>query len=39
MEKLLNTLLNDEKKIDRNLYSAGPYWDYKNTRMSQMSRL
>ena len=21
-----------EKKIDRNLYSSGPYWDYKNRR-------
>ena len=29
---LLNELIKDEKKIDRSLYSAGPYWDYKNRR-------
>lgn len=28
-KNLLQTLIADEKKIDRNLYSAGPYWDYK----------
>lgn len=29
---LLNELINDEKKIDRNLYSSGVYWEYKNKR-------
>ena len=29
---LLDELIKDEKKIDRSLYSAGPYWDYKNRR-------
>ena len=29
---LLNELIKDEKKIDRKLYSSGPYWDYKNIR-------
>ena len=29
---LLNKLLSDEKKVDRSLYSSGPYWDYKNKR-------
>ncbi|MDC3174169.1 putative sugar O-methyltransferase [Candidatus Pelagibacter sp.] len=29
---LLNELLKDEKKIDRKLYSSGPYWEYKNRR-------
>jgi len=29
---LLNELIKDEKKIDRKLYSSGPYWDYKNRR-------
>ena len=29
---LLNKLVKDEKKIDRKLYSSGPYWDYKNRR-------
>ena len=24
--KLLENLINDEKNIDKNLYSAGPYW-------------
>jgi len=28
---LLNELIKDEKKIDRKLYSSGPYWDYKNS--------
>ena len=32
MNLLLNTLVADEKKNDRNLYSSGPYWDYKNSR-------
>ena len=30
--KLLNELIKDEKKINKNLYSSGPYWNYKNTR-------
>ena len=29
---LLDELIKDEKKIDKSLYSAGPYWDYKNRR-------
>ena len=29
---LINELVKDEKKIDRKLYSSGPYWDYKNSR-------
>jgi len=29
---LLNELIKDEKKVDRALYSSGPYWNYKNTR-------
>ena len=29
---LLTTLVSDEKKINKNLYSSGPYWDYKNKR-------
>ena len=29
---LLNLLIKDEKKIDRELYSSGSYWDYKNRR-------
>ena len=29
---LLNELINDENKINKNLYSSGPYWNYKNTR-------
>jgi hypothetical protein len=29
---LLNELIKDEKKVDRILYSSGPYWDYKNKR-------
>jgi hypothetical protein len=27
---LLDELIRDEKKIDRTLYSSGPYWSYKN---------
>ena len=27
--KLLNNLISDEKKFNKQLYSAGPYWDYK----------
>ena len=30
--KLLEVLLEDEKKNDKSLYSSGPYWDYKNKR-------
>jgi len=29
---LLGELIKDEKKVDRMLYSSGPYWDYKNKR-------
>ena len=29
---LLDKLIIDEKKINRSLYSSGPYWDYKNKR-------
>ena len=29
---LLNELIKDEKKIDKTLYSSGPYWNYKNSR-------
>ena len=29
---LLNLLIEDEKKIDRELYASGPYWNYKNRR-------
>tara|TARA_A100001015_G_scaffold96737_1_gene107430 strand:+ start:1452 stop:2456 length:1005 start_codon:yes stop_codon:yes gene_type:complete len=29
---LLNELIKDEKKIDRDLYSSGPYWKDKNNR-------
>ena len=29
---LLNELINDENKINKNLYSSGPYWSYKNSR-------
>jgi putative sugar O-methyltransferase len=29
---LLDELIKDEKKVDRMLYSSGPYWDYKNKR-------
>ena len=28
-KNLLQTLINDEKKVNKKLYSAGPYWDYK----------
>ncbi len=30
--KLLNLLIKDEKKINRKLYSSGPYWSYKNRK-------
>jgi len=29
---LIDELVKDEKKIDRSLYSSGPYWNYKNSR-------
>ena len=29
---LLNLLIKDEKKFDKELYSSGPYWNYKNRR-------
>ncbi len=29
---LLKDLIKDEKKNDKDLYSSGPYWDYKNKR-------
>ena len=29
---LIDELIKDEKKIDRLLYSSGPYWNYKNSR-------
>lgn len=32
-QNLINILLKDEKKVDRNLYSAGPYWDYKTKKI------
>ena len=28
-KNLLDLLVYDEKKINKNLYSAGPYWNYK----------
>ena len=30
--KLLNKLLNDEKKSNQVLYSSGPYWNHKNKK-------
>ena len=32
MDNLLKSLINDEKKNAGKLYSAGPYWDYKNLK-------
>ena len=29
---LLNSLIKDEKKVNRELYASGPYWSYKNKR-------
>lgn len=29
---LLDNLIKDEKKINKLLYSSGPYWDYKNSK-------
>tara|TARA_Y100001970_G_scaffold92161_1_gene116322 strand:- start:757 stop:1767 length:1011 start_codon:yes stop_codon:yes gene_type:complete len=31
MSKLLNQLITDEKKFKKDLYSSGPYWNYKNS--------
>ena len=31
IEEVLDLLIKDEKKIDKELYSSGPYWDYKNS--------
>ena len=31
-KNLLNSLIQDEKKQNRNLYSAGPYWKAKNSK-------
>ena len=28
----LNDLVKDEKRINKKLYSSGPYWNYKNSR-------
>ena len=37
--KLLETLVRDEKINDQNLYSSGPYWDYKNKNtLSEIKR-
>ena len=30
---LLNSLLEDEKKNDKSLYSPGPYWNYKTKKI------
>ncbi len=32
MDNLLDTLLKDEKKVNKSLYSAGPFWRHKNKR-------
>ena len=29
---LLNKLIDDEKNINKKLYSSGPYWNYKNSK-------
>ena len=29
---LIDELITDEKKINKSLYSSGPYWNYKNSR-------
>tara|TARA_B100001121_G_scaffold242127_1_gene216503 strand:- start:5308 stop:6312 length:1005 start_codon:yes stop_codon:yes gene_type:complete len=37
--KLLETLVRDEKINDQNLYSSGPYWNYKNKNtLSEIKR-
>ena len=30
---LLDLLIKDEKKIDKELYSSGPYWEYKKKKI------
>ena len=30
---LLNALIDDEKKVDKNLYTSGPYWNYKTKKI------
>jgi len=32
-KNLLDALVEDENKADKNLYSAGPYWDYKTKKI------
>ena len=32
MDNLLKTLIEDEKRANKKLYTAGPYWDYKNKK-------
>ena len=32
MDKLLNQLISDEKKTNKELYSSGSYWRYKNKK-------
>ncbi len=32
-KSLLNSMINDEKKCDKKLYSAGPYWSYKTKKI------
>ena len=32
MDKLLNQLISDEKKINQELYTSGSYWKYKNNK-------
>ena len=29
---LLDLLINDEKNLDKDLYSSFPYWNYKNKK-------
>ena len=37
--KLLKTLVEDQEKNDKSLYSSGPYWNYKNKRtLSEIKR-
>ena len=32
-KKLLHNLVSDQKKFNKKLYSAGPYWDYKTKKI------
>jgi putative sugar O-methyltransferase len=32
-KNLLKALIDDQKKINKNLYSAGPYWDFKSKKI------